>query len=139
MTLIVLTVIVIASLIAGLAFFLFRIGTLLNRTASNLDDCLQSVRTVVGHAQVIGPGVTRLNKSGTDLLEAVPLLLEDAEAVAAKLDPAAAPSPAAPTTSPVAAGATAAVPAKPGVGYLDVTPASAQEPVPTTGVGYLDV
>ena len=138
MFLIVMTVIVIASLIAGLAFFLFTIGTVLNRTANNLGDCLQSVWTVAGHAQVIGPGVTRLNKSGADLVDAMPLLLEDAEAVAAKLAPSAAPSPATPAASPVAVGATAAVPAQPGVGYLDVTTAPAPEPAPTTGVGYLD-
>jgi hypothetical protein len=139
MTLIVMTVIVIACLIAGLAYYLFRIGTVLSRTAKGLGDCLQSVQTVARQAQGIGPGIKRLNKSGTDLLGAMPLLVEDADAVAAKLAPSAAPSAAAPPASPVAVGATPAAPAQPGVGYLDVAPEPAPESAPTTGVGYMDV
>jgi hypothetical protein len=61
MTLIVLTVAVIVLFVAVLAIYLFAIGVLLNRTADNLDDCLQSVKTVTGQAQVIGPGVERIN------------------------------------------------------------------------------
>jgi len=44
MALVVLTVVVIALLIAALAIFLFRIGMLLNRTAGDLEDCAQSVK-----------------------------------------------------------------------------------------------
>ncbi|HET9258370.1 MAG TPA: hypothetical protein VFO16_24675 [Pseudonocardiaceae bacterium] len=142
MTLIVMTVVVIACLIAGLAFYLFMIGTVLSRTAKILGDCLQSVRTVAGHAQGIGPGLKRLNKSGTDLLGAMPLLIEDADAVAAKVIPSAAPaapSAPAPAGRPVAVGATAATPTQPGVGYMDLAPDPAPASHPTTGVGYLDV
>src|SRR5262249_4792635 len=109
----------------------------LNRTAAILRDCLQSVRTVAGQAQGIGPGIKRLNKSGTDLLGAMPLLLEDADAVTAKLAPTPTSSVAAPTP-PVAVGAASATPA-PGVGYLDLVSDPAPASAPTTGVGYMDV
>ncbi len=109
MTLIVLTVVVITLFIAVLAIYLFIIGVLLNRTADNLGDCLQSVRTIAGQAHVIGPGVKRINKTGGELLGALPLLVEGAERVAAAKSAPAAATPEAP------AGTTAA-----GVGYLDV-------------------
>ena len=38
---------------------------LLSRTASHLDDCLQSVKTIGLQASVIGPGVLRLNRIGS--------------------------------------------------------------------------
>jgi hypothetical protein len=44
MTLIIVTVVVIASLIAVLAVYLSVIGVLLNRIADNLDDCLGNVK-----------------------------------------------------------------------------------------------
>lgn len=119
MTLIVVTIVAIASVIAALAIYLFMIGTLLGRTAGNLSACLQSVRSIAGQAQAIGPGITRINETGGELLAAMPLLIEDAEAVAAKMTPAmSAPATSSPTTGP-------------SVGRLDV--------VPATGVGYLDV
>jgi hypothetical protein len=43
MTLIVLTVVVVALLIAALAISLYAIGVFLNRTAGNLEDCVQNV------------------------------------------------------------------------------------------------
>lgn len=134
MTIVISTVVVIGLLIAVLAIYLFAIGVQLRRTAENLGDCLQSVRTVVGQTQVIGPGVTRLNQIGTDLLGAMPLLIEGADAVTAKL----APSPA----------AQAAPQATASVGYLDAelvaarsapSPADRATPPTTTGVGYMDV
>lgn len=138
MTLIVLTVIVIGLLIAVLAIYLCAIGVQLSRTASNLGDCLQNVRTIAGQAQVIGPGVTRLNKTGGDLLGAMPLLIEGADAVAAKL----VPSPAAPTASaaaapppsavaPAASAAAAPEAVRTSGGYLD-------SPAPRGTVGYMD-
>jgi HAMP domain-containing protein len=68
MTLIVLTVVVIALLIAILAIFLFAIGVLLNRTADNLDDCAQNVKNIAYQAEAIGPGVKRINETGTTVL-----------------------------------------------------------------------
>jgi hypothetical protein len=108
MTLIILTVVVIASLIAVLAVFLFAIGVLLNRIADNLDDSLGSVKTITGQAEAIIPGVGRINQTGGVVAGALPLLIGGAEGVAAKLAP--------PKKAPRHA-APAAVPA--GVGYLD--------------------
>ncbi len=103
MTLIILTVVVIALLIAVLAIFLFAIGVLLHRIADNLDDCLLNVKKIAGQAEVILPGVERINQTGGVVAGALPLLIEGAEGVAAKLTP--------PNGAPMA------VPA--GVGYLD--------------------
>jgi hypothetical protein len=103
MTLTVLSVVVIALLIAVLAIYLFVIGVLLNRTADNLDDCLQNVKTIAEQAEVIGPAVERINGTGGVVVGALPLLCDGAERIAAK--------PAPPATT------TAAPP--PGLGYLD--------------------
>jgi len=118
MTLIVLTVVVIASVIIALAAYLFLIGTALGRTAGTLGECLQSLRSIAGDAQSIGPGITRINQTGGELVGAMPLLLDDADAIAVKMVPAmTAPAASSPTT-------------RPSVGLLDGAPA--------TGVGYLD-
>ena len=79
MTLIVLTVIVIALFIAVLANYLFMIGMLLNRIADNLGDCLQGVKNIRYQAEVVGPGVLRLNHIGKELVGALPLLYGGAE------------------------------------------------------------
>ena len=79
----------IALMIATLVIYLFMIGVQLNRTADHLDDCLRSLRTVADQGNVIRPGVQRLNKTGGELLDALPLLLEDVEGVTAKLVPSA--------------------------------------------------
>jgi hypothetical protein len=109
MTLIILTIVVIALLIATLAAFLFAIGVLLNRIADNLDDCLQNVKKIAGQAEAILPGVGRINQTGGVVAGALPLLIEGAEGVIAKL----ASSEKVPRHA-----APAAVPA--GVGYLDM-------------------
>lgn len=82
MTLIALTVVVIAVLIAVLAIYLFVIGVLLNRTAGNLDDCAQNVKKIRYQAEVIGPGIKRINETGGTVVGALPLLCEGAEGVA---------------------------------------------------------
>jgi|SRR3954465_13338026 hypothetical protein len=137
MTLIVVTVVIIGLLIAALTIYLFMIGIVLNRIAGNLGDCLHSVRTIFGQAQVVGPGIKRLNKTGEELLGAMPLLVEGADGVAAKLAPSSdvptLSAPASPTLTGSAARPAGGVDA-PGVvraagGLLD-------SPV---GVGYLDV
>ncbi len=87
MTLIVLTVVVIALLIAVLAIFLFAIGVLLNRVTDNLDDCLQNVKTIAAQVEVIIPGVGRINQTGGVVTGALPLLVGGAEGVTAKLAP----------------------------------------------------
>jgi hypothetical protein len=78
MTLIILTVVVIASLIAVLAIDLSVIGVLLNRVADNLDDCLGNVKTIIRQAEVILPGVGRINQTGDVVAGALPLLVEAA-------------------------------------------------------------
>lgn len=141
MTLIVMTVVVIGLTIAAFAIYLFVIGVLLNRTADSLGDCVQSLRTVADQADVIRPGVQRINKIGGELLGALPLLLDDVDGVSAKL----APSPDIPAAA-VAAPAAASTPAasstatQTSVGYLDLMPepAPAQNPPPAKGVGYMD-
>lgn len=85
MTLIIFTVVVIASLIVVLAVFLFAIGALLNRIADNLDDCLGNVITIAGQAEVVIPGVERIDQTGQVVAGALPLLVEGAEGVTVKL------------------------------------------------------
>jgi hypothetical protein len=128
MTLIVVTVAIIGLLVAALALYLFMVGVVLNRVAGILADCLQSVRTVAGQVQVVGPGIKRLNKTGAELAGAMPLLLAGAEGVAAKSAPSSAvlttaPAVPVPTGSAARADAGADVP-----GAVD----------PPVGVGYLD-
>jgi len=87
MTLITMSVLVIALLIAVLAIYLFWIGQLLTNIANNLDDCLGSVKTIVEHAKVIVPGVEHINRTGGVVAGALPLLYGGAERIAAKLAP----------------------------------------------------
>jgi hypothetical protein len=133
MTLIILSVVVIALFIAVLAIFLFVIGVLLNRTADNLGDSLQSVRKIAGQAAVIGPAIERINGTGATVVGALPLLCEGAENIAAaKSAPYTDPSAYSPVAASVAAPsvdppvATPAVPSRVG-GYLD-----------GGGLGYMD-
>jgi hypothetical protein len=93
MTLIILTVVVIALLIAVLAIYLLIIGVLLNRIADNLDDCLGNVKKIAEHAEVIIPGVEHINRTGGVVAGALPLLYGGAERIAAKVSP--------PTPAPV--------------------------------------
>ncbi|MGH3752096.1 MAG: hypothetical protein ACRDRP_05270 [Pseudonocardiaceae bacterium] len=120
MTLISLSVVVIVLFIAVLAIFLFTIGVLLNRTADNLDDCLQSVKKIIGQATGIGPAIERINTTGGTVVGALPLLCDAAEKIAVAKsapydDPSAVPS------------RSAGYPDGGGVGYLD-----------RGGLGYLD-
>ena len=71
---VVFTVIDIVLLIAGLAFYLFWVGTLLTRIAGNLEECAEIVQTIVGHAKLIGPGVEHINETGGVVAGALPLL-----------------------------------------------------------------
>ncbi|PZS34752.1 MAG: hypothetical protein DLM61_03025 [Pseudonocardiales bacterium] len=84
MTLIVLTVVCIASLIVVLAIFLLIIGALLNRIAEDLDDCLGNVKKISQHVEVIIPGVEHINRTGGVVASALPLLYGGAEHIAAK-------------------------------------------------------
>lgn len=93
--LVVLTVLDIVLLIAGLACYLFWVGSLLARIATNLEECAETVRTINGHAALIVPGVTHINRTGGVVAGALPLLYGMAEDIVA-----AAPAPADPVARP---------------------------------------
>ena len=81
--LVVLTVLEIVVLIAGLAFFLYWIGTLLTRIAVNLEECAALVKKIRGHASDIVPGVEHINRTGKVVASALPLLYGFAERIVA--------------------------------------------------------
>ena len=85
--LVVWTVIDVLLLIAGLAFYLFWVGTLLTRIAGNLEECAETVRTIVGHAKLIGPGVEHINETGGVVAGALPLLYGMAEGIVTGVTP----------------------------------------------------
>jgi hypothetical protein len=102
-TLVILTVLEIVLLIAGLAFYLFWVGTLLTRIAGNLEESAGLVRTIVGHAKLIGPGVGHINQTGGVVAGALPLLYGMAEEIVEDVTPRpeqpAVPEPARPASS----------------------------------------
>jgi hypothetical protein len=79
--LVVLSVILIALLIAGLAFFLFWVGSLLGGIATNLEQCSETVGAIVDHAKLIAPGVEHINRTGGVVAGALPLLYGMAEGI----------------------------------------------------------
>ncbi len=85
--LVVLTVVVIVVLIAGLAFYLFWAGTLLNRIAGNLEESLATAGGIVADAKLIGPGVEHINRTGGVVAGALPLLYGMAEDIVADVTP----------------------------------------------------
>jgi len=85
--LVILSVVDIVLLIAGLAFYLFWVGTLLTRIATNLEECAELVRTIVGHAELIGPGVGHINQTGGVVAGALPLLYGMAEEIVTDVTP----------------------------------------------------
>jgi hypothetical protein len=101
-TLVVLTVVDVVLLVAGLAFYLFWVGTLLTRIAGNLEECGEIVRTIVGHAKLIGPGVEHINRTGGVVAGALPLLYGMAEEIVVGVgptpEPPAQPEPARPAS-----------------------------------------
>ena len=86
-TLVVLTVLEIVVLIAGLAFFLYWIGSLLTRIAANLEACSERVRTILGHGADIVPGVEHINRTGKVVASALPLLYGFAERIVSNVSP----------------------------------------------------
>jgi hypothetical protein len=82
------TVIDILLLIAGLAFYLYWVGTLLTRIAGNLEECAEIVATIVEHAKLIGPGVEHINQTGGVVAGALPLLYGMAEEIVTDVTPA---------------------------------------------------
>jgi hypothetical protein len=90
--LVVWTVIVIAALIAGLAFFLYWVGSLLTRIAGNLEEAFGTAAKIVGDAKLIGPGVEHINQTGGVVAGALPLLYGMAEEIVADVTYSPAPS-----------------------------------------------
>lgn len=90
--LIVLSVTIIVAVVAVLALYLAWVGALLSRIADNLEDCNDSVKTIVGHAQAIVPGVEHINRTGGVVAGALPLLYGHAERIATKAEPPPPPS-----------------------------------------------
>ena len=86
-TLVILTVIDIVLLVAGLAFYLFWVGTLLARIAGNLEAASGIVATIVDHARVIRPGVEHINRTGGVVAGALPLLYGMAEDIVTGVTP----------------------------------------------------
>ncbi len=100
--LVVFSVIDIVLLVAGLAVYLYWVGTLLTRIAGNLEECAEIVQTIVGHAKLIGPGVGHINETGGVVAGALPLLYGMAEEIVTDVtprpEPPAVPEPARPAS-----------------------------------------
>jgi len=96
------TLIDVVLLVAGLAVYLFWVGTLLTRVAGNLEECAEIVQTIVGHAKLIGPGVGHINETGGVVAGALPLLYGMAEEIVTDVtprpEPPAVPEPARPAS-----------------------------------------
>jgi hypothetical protein len=86
-TLVILTLVDIILLVAGLAIYLYWVGTLLTRIAGNLEECAELVHTIVGHAKLIGPGVEHINETGGVVAGALPLLYGMAEEIVTDVTP----------------------------------------------------
>jgi hypothetical protein len=86
-TMVLLSVIDIALLIAGLAIYLFIVGGQLKRIATNLEECADLVRTIRGHAKVIAPGLDHINRTGGVVAGALPLLYGMAEGIVVGVTP----------------------------------------------------
>jgi hypothetical protein len=85
--LVVLTVVDVVLLVAGLAFYLFWVGTLLTRIAGNLEESAELVATIVANAKVIEPGVEHINRTGGVVAGALPLLYGMAEGIVTGVTP----------------------------------------------------
>ena len=90
-TLVVLSVVDLVLLVAVLAIYLFWVGVLLNRIAGNLEECNESVKTIIDHAKLIRPGVEHINRTGGVVAGALPLLYGFAERIIAETTPTAPP------------------------------------------------
>jgi hypothetical protein len=99
---VVLSVVDIALLIAGLAFYLFVVGSQLTRIATTLEECRDLVREIGANAEPIIPGVDHINRTGGVVAGALPLLYGMAEGivdgVTPRPEPAAEPVPARPAS-----------------------------------------
>ena len=77
------SVIDIVLLIAGLAIYLYIVGSYLKRIAVVLEDCSSLVWDVKRNAEVIDAGLGSINNTGRVIAGALPLLYDMAEGVVA--------------------------------------------------------
>jgi hypothetical protein len=82
-TLVVLTVVDIVLLIAGLAFYLWIVGSQLGRIAGNLEECRDLVQTIERNAEPIEGDLEHINRTGGVIAGALPLLYGMAEGIVA--------------------------------------------------------
>lgn len=80
-TLVVLTVVDITLLIAGLAIYLWIVGSQLTRIATNLEECNDLVRQVNSNAESIEGNLEHVNRTGGVVAGALPLLYDMAERI----------------------------------------------------------
>ena len=80
-TLIVLTVVDIVLLIAGLAIYLWIVGSQLTRIATNLEECDDLVRQINANAATIEGNLEHVNRTGGVIAGALPLLYDMAEGI----------------------------------------------------------
>jgi hypothetical protein len=85
--LIVLSIVDIVLLVAGLAVYLFVVGSQLGRIATTLEDCRDLVRQIDANAAPIIPGVEHINRTGGVVAGALPLLYGMAEGIVAGVAP----------------------------------------------------
>ena len=81
--LVVFTVIDIALLIAGLAIYLYIVGSQLGRVATVLEECSELVWDVKKNAEVIDAGLGSINNTGRVIAGALPLLYDMGERIVA--------------------------------------------------------
>ena len=86
-TLIVLSVVDIVLLIAGLAIYLYIVGTQLSRIATNLEECSDLVASIGRNAAPIMQDVRHINRTGGIVAGALPLLYGMAEGIVAGVTP----------------------------------------------------
>jgi len=80
-TLVVLTVVDIVLLIAGLALYLWIVGTQLTRIAGNLEECRDLVGQINANAVSIEGNLEHVNRTGGVVAGALPLLYSMAEGI----------------------------------------------------------
>ncbi len=86
-TLVVLSVVDIVLLIAGLAIYLYIVGTQLTRIAANLEECAEIVQQIGANAAPIMQDVRHINRTGGVVAGALPLLYGMAEQIVTSVTP----------------------------------------------------
>ncbi len=75
------TIINILLLVAGLAFYLYVVGSQLKRVGTTLEECSELVWDVKRHAEVIDKGLASINHTGQVIAGALPLLYDMGERI----------------------------------------------------------